>query len=525
MKKLRIFTVALCAMALAMGGTSCKKEKENNIQSGDRMVIGAGINQGGDGQKTHLGENGDKVDILWSKGDSFMLYAGESTDGQTFTIKGESGATTADFEGAAPGSAPYYAFYPSDGVTRNSEYEFTYTLPKEVEYETLPDHAGPMIGYSKDGSSAMFTAATPALYLSLTGDVKVSKVELTDKNDAKLDGTLTATFNVVNDEVTSITSTVTGGTSSKLTVTMKNGIQLSETPVVFSFPIPVEVFNGDNSAEIVVTYEGGSKTITGGITGGAQLGVAYGKAAEIKAPTAPDGALPGLFSVSDSGTPGDASDDVKVYFSKGNLTYNVSTTAWAFYEHQYDCASAYDANLISLFNWGYNAEKSIIPDGNNRDNVGRNSGELTQTEDWGCTIGDGKTWRTLTIAEWQYLFNTRTMANGGARFENLTSSGITVEGVTFKGVVLFPDDFTDQEDWKTKYTTWKALNDARLVFLPAAGYRNASSVFTGIVYYWSSSAYNMTTAYNLDFSSSNVNLVYNKLRKFGLSVRLITEAK
>ena len=234
----------------------------------------------------------------------------------------------------------------------------------------------------------------------------------------------------------------------------------------------------------------------------------------------PAGALPGVFTVSPEGK--------KVHFSQGNLTYdvNASTNKWKFYEHQYDCARSYDPNLISLFTWGYDAQKSIIPYGNGTDNVSRTSGELTQTEDWGCTIDDGITWRTLSTTEWQYLFNTRKMENGGARSENLTSSGITVEGVTFKGVVLFPDNFTNQADWKTKYTTWKALNDAGIVFLPAAGSRDGSSVYSvgGLGDYWSSTADDEDFAFSVYFLSDSVNPNYSYLRSEGHSVRLITES-
>ncbi|MBQ0081360.1 MAG: hypothetical protein KBS95_07450, partial [Alistipes sp.] len=96
---------------------------------------------------------------------------------------------------------------------------------------------------------------------------------------------------------------------------------------------------------------------------------------------------------------------------------------------------------------------------------------------------------TLSKDEWKYLFNTRTMVNDGDRYENLTELGITVEGVTFNGVVLFPDDFTEQTTWK-EYTTWKALNDAGLVFLPATGCRIGKEVISvgDFGRYWSSTA-------------------------------------
>ena len=228
----------------------------------------------------------------------------------------------------------------------------------------------------------------------------------------------------------------------------------------------------------------------------------------------PAGALPGVFTVSPEGK--------KVHFSQGNLTYDVEATTnkWKFYEHQYDRADDGSASttLISLFTWGY-GDWSTRPNGTDYQ-----TGDFT---DWGSQIGDSNTWSTLSTTEWQYLFNTRTMANGGARFENLTSSGITVEGVTFKGAVLFPDDFTDQADWKTKYKTWKALNDAGIVFLPAAGGRYGSDVdnvgFSGL--YWSSTASGSDFAYRVSFTSRSVISDSYEGRFFGYSVRLITECQ
>ena len=234
----------------------------------------------------------------------------------------------------------------------------------------------------------------------------------------------------------------------------------------------------------------------------------------------PAGALPGVFTVDDNGTPEDTSDDVKVHFSKGNLTCDISgaTPDWKFYEHQYDCATGYDPNLISLFTWGYGTW-STSPNGTDYQ-----TGDFT---DWGKAFDDKGTWRTLSTAEWQYLFNTRTMEKSGARSENLTSSGITVEDVLFKGVVLFPDNFTNQADWKTKYTTWKALNDAGIVFLPAAGIRDGSGVYGvgdgGVC--WSSTANDESSAYDVFFNSLNVYPVQSGSRNYGLSVRLITEVK
>lgn len=325
--------------------------------------------------------------------------------------------------------------------------------------------------------------------------------------------------------------TVTGDINGTITRTgdtyFADGKVNSEGEAVFQIAVPVlETATGER----VLTIEQGSDKVKDKKFTTKALSAATSVNTVCQLVKAlPAGSLPGVFTVDDNGTPEDTSDDVKVHFSKGNLTCDISgaTPDWKFYEHQYDCATGYDPNLISLFTWGYDADKSIVPDGSAIDNVNITSGYLSQEQDWGSQIGDGNTWRTLSSAEWQYLFNTRTMEKSGARSENLTSSGITVEGVLFKGVVLFPDNFTNQADWKTKYTTWKALNDAGIVFLPAAGGRGGS--FVNLVgdggIYWSSTAYDEYSAYYVGFDSYDVLPGSSGTRRLGCSVRLITEVK
>ena len=52
--------------------------------------------------------------------------------------------------------------------------------------------------------------------------------------------------------------------------------------------------------------------------------------------------------------------------------------------------------------------------------------------DWGNTIGSG--WRTLTSAEWTYLFDSRTTTSG-VRYAKATVNGVS-------GVILLPDDWS-----------------------------------------------------------------------------------
>ena len=235
----------------------------------------------------------------------------------------------------------------------------------------------------------------------------------------------------------------------------------------------------------------------------------------VAGPDIPEGALSGVFSVSAT---------KKVYFSKGNLTCDISgaTPEWKFYEHQYDCATDYDANLISLFTWGYDATKSIVPNGNEMNNVSRTSGELTQEEDWGCKIGDGKTWRTLTTAEWQYLINKNNDENIR---KGKYKCGVEVCEKS-NCLILAPDDFTGTIEVSYDAAAWATAEAAGLVCLPIAGARNGSSVLAvgGGGFYWSSSASGSDLANCMYFSKSSVIPDNNGSRGAGYSVRLVTDA-
>ena len=244
----------------------------------------------------------------------------------------------------------------------------------------------------------------------------------------------------------------------------------------------------------------------------------------------PAGALKGVFSVSAT---------KKVHFSKGNLQYVVAGKTWGFYENQYDFCNAkiysgHHSDTISLFTWGYDATKSIIPDGKDSDNVSITSGNLSPEQDWGCTVGDGKTWRTLTTEEWQYLFSDK------SRYGFATVGGVN-------GIIILPDTFADPMrnggsgafiPNKTGYDTnvytaggnWEAMESAGAVFLSAAGYRNGSSIgeYIGFVgYYWSSTARSGgVNAFDVTFNEYQV--IANSFtngRSYGKSVRLVTEVK
>ena len=152
--------------------------------------------------------------------------------------------------------------------------------------------------------------------------------------------------------------------------------------------------------------------------------------------------LSGIFTINASGT--------TVQFSKGNLQYVNGN--WQFAEHQYD----YIGNNQS---------------DNNKDLFAFN----------GYSTPDAS-WFNMSHDQWKYLLATRSVTNtlsDGARYTMATIGG------TYKGLIIFPDDYThpDGTDFEagtynghSDFTAtvslegWALMEAAGCVFLPAAGY-------------------------------------------------------
>ncbi|MCQ2180273.1 MAG: hypothetical protein MJY91_09270 [Bacteroidales bacterium] len=234
----------------------------------------------------------------------------------------------------------------------------------------------------------------------------------------------------------------------------------------------------------------------------------------------PESALAGKFSVGAG---------KQVQFSKGNLVATIDAagtpTAWKFAANQYDCLGEGGANKtigtaagdVDLFGWSTaSTTYGISTSTNNADYSGN-------FVDWGKTIGNGSTWRTLSNDEWVYLFETRTNAS------SLYKYGVTVCGKT-NCVIIAPDNWdTSANPLQTSYdaTAWATAEAAGLVCLPAAGFRYGSNVSNVGDYghYWSSSASGGSYAYYVRFNSSDVYSGSYGYRYNGRSVRLITDVE
>ena len=271
------------------------------------------------------------------------------------------------------------------------------------------------------------------------------------------------------------------------------------------------------------------------------------------------GAINGLFSVSEG---------QQVQFSQGNLQYQASTNTWRFAENQYDYVGSANSNVsetydgwIDLFGWGtsgyhdssdpYNVNYQPWSTSTATVNTDYNyygygpstnmeSPNLTGSSanyDWGVynAISNGGNqvglWRTPTLAEWDYLFNTRS-TNSGIRYAKGKVNGVN-------GVILLPDSWNaihytlnNTNSPRASYGSntitaddWASLEQRGCVFLPASGKRrDGTSVYSVGSYgiYWSASYINsfrsLFMAFDADLYTSST---FSSVRYEGLSVRLV----
>lgn len=261
-----------------------------------------------------------------------------------------------------------------------------------------------------------------------------------------------------------------------------------------------------------------------------------------------ENALPGIFTVSDGGTPSNPSDDVTVRFSRGNLRYVLATEKWGFFEHQYDiCNTAtyqgHHSDTISLFTWGY-GEWSTVPDTKKwLDNVSAGH-NFSYDNDWGSQVNDGNVWRTLSKDEWEFLLNVD--GTSGRSDENRFARAM-VNGV--KGLLIFPDEYdlpsgysaseggpgmskvnkknnagVDEAPFPSSNIPsekWTEMESSGVVFLPAAGERYGSSIYNNHALYWSSTAIKTNDAYSIFFDDTILWRGHEMINPYGLSVRLV----
>lgn len=261
-----------------------------------------------------------------------------------------------------------------------------------------------------------------------------------------------------------------------------------------------------------------------------------------------EGALDGVFTVSDNGTPNDASDDIRIRFSQGNLYADASDSdnlKFYFEGHQYDTVAVKgDRSHLGHFYW---SKDPAVSCSTTYEDVNSSSTDVFFTNDpanpqspkEGFTVGGLSGFRTLTADEWKYLLKSR--ANADSKVGYATVGGV-------HGIIILPDVFIDPKKntggngnfvslpatgWDSNiYTvgesgTWNEMESARAVFLPVVGYREGSEISgkKSMGFYWSASYFDSMVgqpfANYLFICDDTVDPADRDFCKYGYSVRLV----
>ena len=264
--------------------------------------------------------------------------------------------------------------------------------------------------------------------------------------------------------------------------------------------------------------------------------------------TAPEGAVPGLFSVREGR---------QVWISQGNLQYKASTDTWRFAPQPFDVIGKDNMQLsptysgwIDLFGWGTSGydhgAENYQPWSGNEDTqsnrlhwaYGKQDLGLYQEDgraDWGYNRirnggGEEHLWRTLTLSEWVYLLFNRNTASG-VRFVKGRVAGVN-------GLILIPDSWRDEVWPLNAVNQTESPNDANVIsasdwmqylahagaaFLPEAGVRTVSGIFPQLGGYYTSEAA-AEGAWHLTMDNQALFFEAAGHRGDGLSVRLVRDA-
>lgn len=565
---------------------SCKK---NNPSGGtpDGLGFRAMTEQnGGNGNnsKTHgvYDEDGGKVTVNWTAKDLIKVAVEDNIEPQyTFELTEGADNTSGDFYTGTPHPERsffdesihnYVAIYPAtnrDGEANSitsanaSTMVATFKLPDTQDYKanSFGEKAAPMIAHSEN-KTLQFKNIMGGICFYLKGDAIVTKIKLTTKAEEALWGTCTATLHGTGTEAT-ITdediSTSNSNVTAKKTVTLDcgSGVQLTPTASMFFILLPPGTLSSGFTLEV------NGLDLAGGAERVLYKHDSRGEAKTIKRNSIlktsnsvylKAGAIQAEFSVGAAH---------KVYFSKGNLQYNMTSREWSFLEPQYAIVESHkqdvgidysNQNIVTLFGWGtsgynntndpnaicynpYNTSiASLAPPldaslnkfgyGPSTDMTDRNLVGTSANYDWGVynSISNGGNiagqWRTLTGAEWTYVLFTRNAStlNGtlNARYAKATVNGRT-------GVILFPDSYThpsgvanpaninvpNVNSNTNNYTAanWTAMENAGCVFLPSNGWRGGEIVSNmdldntvTVGNYWSSTYQDNETSWGLTFN-------------------------
>lgn len=473
-------TILFAILAAVLGFTACSKDEP--AQNGtsreiprNGMILRAAVAQPADSKATFTDKEGvwhfdfAVGDIIKVTNDE--IYTTEVKKFYTFTYDGTN-FVSADAE---PTEDPttWYAYFPDNKV------------PFDGQSGSFSDVADK---FAMHGTTASKVTGEDGLNITLNPEIAILKINNQKGSiDINIKASAETWFSgVLPSEIKEdkcFTPYMSNNKQTLLSATEK-GIYYIAVPAGFQLSIK----NGDETLK---------STGVNGLTAGKYYEITLDW---------PDDAISGKYTVNSGGK--------QVYFSKGNL-YNVGYTDWLFEEHQY----SYHGFNQSKRNFGMLGWSTPLSEYGTKvtSDPMYYEGEF---KDWGTDICTGSTWRTLSIDEWKYLLNTRTVC-GGSGADKSYSSDIFYGGAY--GVVLYPDDYSG-----TPISGTVTSLPVGAVFLPYAGRRTDLDVFDYNTwgYYWSSTSASDTQAYLV--SMNVLTGVYAGLaqdRREGCSVRLVMDVE
>lgn len=206
--------------------------------------------------------------------------------------------------------------------------------------------------------------------------------------------------------------------------------------------------------------------------------------------------LPGVFTVD--------ADGHKVQFTRGNLYWDGTKFGLEKNQYSFNNSTSFEPNYVSHFyftklasnayassykcDWEYNVDPNLIFCFGALDRGTRTDANFNVYGKTDLRILTGMAPNNLNPGEWDnrpnewdYLFNTDRMTKQtGTKFAytSIGASTTIIDGIECtNGVFIYPDDYIGVEIGKNGApTTWVEINSLGIVFLPAIGTRNGTSI-------------------------------------------------
>jgi len=493
MKKNMIQMLLIFTTVIMTAACSSDSENEVPVVKPDNALtpirITASYANGNAQSRTRVAysESGANVTATWQSGDKLKVVYNGSVS--TLNLESGAGTSSATFSGTVsgtPSATSMLICYVSDqnntsAVTINNDGSYTYTDG------TFLGQDGTLSGAAKCNlySGSTFYGTGSDISCNFAVNTSMMKFTVFAPNGVSAGDEATLTYKSNGTAISKATFTVGAGG--------KNTIYLT---------IPAGQYTGEQT----LVYNETSKTLSA-TKANFVAGETYSRDADYG--SIPVGAVSGKYTINGSGN--------QVFFANGNLQYK-SDTGWRFAEHQWDYTNNSNSeNWVDHIDWAtcISFSSTII-------NASNAAG-----------------WRTLSNAEWLYVFNSRETnatvnSTSNARY---TEASINTDATAVKGVILIPDGYSGGtptgvtwgtinagSNFSTSCTSagWAALEAAGCVFLPCAGFNTGDLQDVGTVgIYWSSTQYDSWEAYRIGFYINGLDLPKTNDKSFKFSVRLV----